>query len=467
MRRIIAVQTRPSPLIRGIRDNDYISMLISDLYVTALALQKTYSSFLQKRHSVVAAPINLHSGHQSILSDTPSLEIEYEPTPTKRASSRRSATTMLSVSNHKPTSSKKITPKSKPSRRRAVECFLERVCCILNDMMSSVNHYYKVPLDIIVVDPNGIRSFQRSFASYIPLRDAIRMLAGVSMSNPRVIRRHSILKSNPMVHELERNEKLVVYDDPDDQHNVDRLGKEQRLEIQSILYQSITGYPEPISRFIVELSRVNQKCSDSAWKETLPFTEHPQIAQKYRDEFVDEVSGQITVRVYSPFKTRSASITVRCSDSVGRLRRKIKKRMSVKCKDLMIFAVTDTTVDDMENMDGRNAVDDEEPISDQLDLRQKMNVILNKYKKRGLQFFQLRCDDMKISHFPLHYEKRTGSSVRTLMFCVPMLTAEEREDKMAIKEVYEWSVGYPLSFGSSDSDHVGSDTDESEFEEYY
>ena len=271
------------------------------------------------------------------------------------------------------------------------------------------------------MEEHGTRCFQRSFASYIPLRDAIKAL-NVSMANPRVIRGHSLLRENPMVYELRKNEKLVVYDDPDNDHDADRLGKEERFEIQLTLHQALTGYPRHVSRCIISMTRINQKCSGSVWTESLPSTEHRQIAQKYRDEFVDGVRDQkVSVRVHSPCTTRTVTIAVHCSDSVGRLRRKITKRMSFECRQLMLFAVTDSPSDDMENVDGGNAVD-VQPINDEDGLPD----ILSVYKQRGFQFFQLRnqSNSLKLSMFPIHYDKRT-KPISTSMVAIPILSAEE------------------------------------------
>eukprot|EP01083_Nonionella_stella_P132143 401654_1 len=346
-------------------------------------------------------------------------------------------------------------------------------------------------MEFICVNPNGIRYFCRSLSPSKRLYDAIECLQ-LHMKNPKVLYNKELLTGNPFVSKLDENMKLIVYDDINDEHKAETMNKRTRLQIQTILYQSITGLPNAIALFVVELGRLGRLNCAKAWTAILPTNQYPNIKQKYANRSLDKHgAGKVcAVDVLSPFSFGQMKLTVPMDDTIGNLKKIIQRKKRFQCGEMLLFAATqrgpismhgakdgDSTPiycihdededESMHEMDtdwegSMSAVDDfmfsledydagihvDQTLNTywiHAELKQRLRNALKKHSMENLQFFQLHDDTVKLCQLPLHYVQMNKSvvSMKTFVYIIPLPTNPYslRNNESKLKEIYEWCVG--------------------------
>ena len=199
-------------------------------------------------------------------------------------------------------------------------------------------------MEIIYVYQDGVEYFRRSFAPTLSLKEAVKSL-NIKMKHLRCIHDHdkTLLNGNTLLSTFKDDHPLVIYDDVHTKHSLKEFDKKSGLQVQSILYQSITGFPNVISRFFVELGRLGRTDSKSAWQEILPYNHYPNIKQRYRNQFsVDMRHKLCSFEILGPYNKSKCHVTISTDDTIGNLRKSIKMKRKFKCTDVLIFAATKT-----------------------------------------------------------------------------------------------------------------------------
>lgn len=302
--------------------------------------------------------------------------------------------------------------------------------------------------------------------------------------NPFCIFNDTLLPSNMNVKSLfnESDSPLVVFNSH--ARNI------TSFKLQTILYQSITGYSMMTAIFVLKIMRLGNNVD--FWNEALPSINAVQTYEgqesdaNFHLENVSEI--KIYLEILSPYNTHSLSMIISTSETIGGIKQRIQKLKGFVNRDLLMFAPTKISLnhyqksmdiqsdDDCKHdesflksvqnctisncmSDGRRKIVDNEWNKDEMShvklLQNKLNCILNDFKFYKTHFFQLRNNRCQISQLPFLYQRNeTGGGYhnkygitckyKTFIYILPLSESPKDMTKLEMREVFEWTVGQKL-----------------------